>query len=136
MSTCIVKSGRQLRVLIFDTNIVFARQAGLWLTDLLGDAVTVEYAQNGSVLLRRMRDNTYDCILADPITAFDSDEVEHILHEYKKSAAIIVWSFMNPASGHNNKIEFQNMVQKPGGTAELPSEQLRTIVSEHIAAAV
>lgn len=135
MSSCIVKSGRQLRVLIFDTNVVFARQAGAWLVDLLGPAVTVEYAQNGSTLLRRMRDNVYDCVLADPITAFDSEEVESILHEYKKTAAIIVWSFMNPASGHNNKVEFQTMVQKPGGTAELPSEQLKTIVSEYIDAA-
>jgi hypothetical protein len=104
---------KPLSVLIFDTNVVFARRVGEFIeAHVLG--ARVSYAQNCAVLKGRLAKNWFDLILADPGTAFDpsvaSSLLEEVQHELK--TIVIVWTFMSSEARTSFTDKFKH-VAKP-----------------------
>lgn len=81
-----------MRVLIVDSNIVFAKQVGKFLHDHLKH-VEVEYATNVPILRRRLSKNHFDFIIADIISAFDTEALIKELENVQTPK--LVWAVMD-----------------------------------------
>ena len=82
-----------MQVLIVDSNIIFAKRVAKFLKENKKEEVNVEFAQNVPILQRRLRTNNYDYIIADVVSAFDSDGMTDALKTVQTPT--IVWSVTN-----------------------------------------
>ena len=81
-----------MRILIVDSNLVFARKVGEFLQRHLKEVI-VDYASNVPILRRRLRDpNAYDYIIADIFTAFDAKAMHEVLRTV--DTPMLVWSIL------------------------------------------
>ena len=81
-----------MRVLIVDSNIVFAKKVGSFLRGLI-EKIEIEYATNVPILQRRLRKNHFDFIIADVMSAFDADGMINTLRMVETPT--IVWAVVN-----------------------------------------
>ena len=80
-----------MRILIVDSNIVYAKKVGEFLEEHVKNG-TVDYAQNVPVLQRRLKAHRYDLIIADILAAFDAKAMQQILK--KVEIPMVVWSVL------------------------------------------
>jgi DNA-binding NtrC family response regulator len=99
-----------VRVLIVDSNTVFAKQVGKFLHDNLKQ-VEVEYASNVPILLRRLRHNNFDFIIVDIISAFDSEALIRELEHVKTPK--LVWAVMDSHREVLSAICNERILNKP-----------------------
>lgn len=81
-----------MRILIVDSNLVFAKKVGKFLKKNLRD-VEVEYATNVPIVRRRLKTNHFDCIIADVVSAFDAEAMTTVLKNVETPT--IVWAVMD-----------------------------------------
>jgi len=86
-----------MRILIFDTNRIYARQIGTILTGHIIDA-TIDYAFHPAVLQRRLKLNTYNILLVDMTACVDNDWISEILQTNSNGATVIIWSAIDEIS--------------------------------------
>lgn len=112
-----------MRVLVYDFNSDFAAQTAEFINDNIRNW-KADTASNLFILRKRLRDNTYDLVLADTLTSPMSSSVSSSLEQL--TCPVILWTCINQGallSSHSIK----NLVQKPTSPAEIPSK-LRTLV--------
>jgi len=80
-----------MHVLVVDSNVVFAKKVGEFITQHLKKA-DVDYATNVPVLRRRLKHNHYDFIIADIFTAFDAKAMQQVLRAVE--IPMVVWSVL------------------------------------------
>ncbi len=106
-----------MRILLFDLNLVFAKQVAKILDTHLKEA-QIDFAHNLMLLSHYIKDRKYDLILADTDTAIDSDMAIEILQNTE--ATVILWSVfdrrkkLRETSGTNIQ-----RVQKPSEPKEV-----------------
>lgn len=103
--------GKPISVLIFDTNTVFSRRIGEWLKEL-SHRFRVDYASNTFIMRRKLEQNKYDVLLADPITVCDAEEAEQVINDARSKTLVVLWSFMDD-SHDNNKTKLLHLAKKP-----------------------
>ena len=111
-----------MRILVFDLNLVFAKQVAKLLETHLRD-VTIDFANNQILLGHYLRENCYDLILADIDTAADSESAVELLRSI--GTLVVLWSVMDRRMKFRETESNLQMVHKP---AEL-KEVLRLIES-------
>lgn len=80
-----------MKILVVDSNRVFARKVGEFLTQNLKSA-EVKFASNVPILKQRLRDQKYDYIIADILTAFDAEAMRSTLEGL--DTPMLVWSVL------------------------------------------
>lgn len=81
-----------MKILIVDSNIVFAKKVGRFLKENLREVV-VRYATNVPILRRRLSMEIYDYIIADVVSAFDSEGMTEALKSTETPT--IVWAVLD-----------------------------------------
>jgi hypothetical protein len=81
-----------MHILVFDLNLVFARQVAKILNAHLKD-VQIDFANNLMLLGHNLREYTYDLILADTDTAVDCDMATQLLQSVE--TPVILWSVLD-----------------------------------------
>jgi DNA-binding NarL/FixJ family response regulator len=91
-----------MRILIIDSNLVFAKKVGEFLMEHVKNA-NVFYATNVPILKRRLAKQEFDFILADVLTAFDADSLIKELHDVK--TPMVIWSVVDtPQDIHKSSV--------------------------------
>jgi DNA-binding NarL/FixJ family response regulator len=108
-----------MRILIFDSNRVFARCIGRLLERHLRHPV-VDYAYDPAVLRQRLADDVFDLVLAD-IETTDTDAATDALRGV--GSPVVLWSFIDRCAVHaltagNGSAGKANCLRKPS----LPEE--------------
>lgn len=80
-----------MNVLVFDTNVVYAKRVSSLLQNHLKD-VSVDLAHNTSVLQHRLSNNCYDLVIADVNSAMDTQMASDMLKKASRETPIVVWS--------------------------------------------
>lgn len=101
-----------MKVLIVDSNLVFAKEVGRFLQANLKQA-DVDYATNVPVLKRRLAVSGYDYIIADVTSAFDSDGMTEVLRA--TNIPTVIWSAMTESSELFDKFRPCKVISKPVG---------------------
>ena len=84
-----------MRILIIDSNLVFAKKVGEFLETHVRN-VAADYATTVPVLKRRLKTNTYDFIIADIVNAFDCEGLQEALENV--DVPMIIWSVLKRPS--------------------------------------
>jgi len=120
-----------MRILVVDSNRVFARKVGDFLEQHL-KKVEVDYATNVPILRRRLRVNDYDYIIADIFTAFDAKAMQEVLSDV--DTPMLVWSILKSPDRITNVFRDQlakRVLPKPdddaGIEAAVTSVMLQTV---------
>lgn len=111
------RGGDPMQILVIDSNLVFAKKVGDFLNQHL-KIPSVEYATNGPVLKRRLKDKKYDYIIADVFTAFDSEAMQSTLKHV--NTPMLVWSILkspDDLSGAFKDNLTKRIIQKPDDDA-------------------
>jgi CheY-like chemotaxis protein len=87
----VAREGESVRILIVDSNLVFAKKVGEFLREHVKNA-DVHYATNVPILKRRLAKQTFDFILADILTAFDADGLVRELGNVE--TPMVIWSVL------------------------------------------
>jgi len=114
-----------MKVLVFDPNVAFARQAVNFIVDNVRDA-SADLASNLFVLRKRLRDEEWDFVLADVAAA---GSMAAVLDELSRlNCPVIMWSALNGemASSADCPPKFQ-FSKKPKTPNEI-SVVIRTLV--------
>jgi len=110
-----------MRILIIDSNLVFAKKVGEFLEKHVRKA-EVDYATTVPVLRRRLKMNTYDFMIADIINAFDCEGLQEALQ--RVDVPMIVWSVLKrPSELHTSfyKKVSSRIFRKPQTEEDLQS---------------
>ena len=101
-----------MRILVVDSNVTFARKVSDFLSSKLSHA-DVDIASNVYIVRRRIRENTYDLIIADVVTTLDSDSIVEALG--KSQAPKLVWSMLTSGLKQTifNAVTCNKPCQKP-----------------------
>jgi len=105
-----------MRILVFDANISFAREAMNFIEDKVSGA-KAEMASNIFILRERLQSGEWDVILADVAAAMD---MEGVLKELDKAdCPVIVWSTLNDTLAQRKDVfhKFQ-LINKPKTTEQ------------------
>jgi hypothetical protein len=89
-----------MRILIIDSNLVFAKKVGEFLETHVRDAVA-DYATTVPILKLRLKTNTYDFLIADVVNAFDCEGLHEALEHVE--IPMIVWSVLKRPSELQNR---------------------------------
>lgn len=114
-----------MKVLVFDSNIDFARRAVEFLRENVRD-VTADLASNLFVLRMRLQEDTWDFVLAD-VTAvgFMSDVIDELK---SLQCPVVVWSTLTDSIYADKHIlEKFKLVRKPVTASEM-SRMFNTLV--------
>jgi hypothetical protein len=91
-----------MRILIIDSNLVFAKKIGEFLAEHVKSA-DISYATNVPILKRRLAKQEFDFILADVLTAFDADSLIRELRFV--DTPMVIWSVLEtPQDIHKSSI--------------------------------
>jgi len=99
-----------MRILVFDLNLVFAKQVAKLLENHLRD-VTIDFANNQILLSHYLRENCYDLILADIDTAADSESAVELLQSM--GTLVVLWSVLDRRLKFRETESNVQMVHKP-----------------------
>lgn len=123
-----------MRILIIDSNLVFAKKVGEFLEKHVRNAM-VDYATTVPVLRRRLKMNTYDFLIADIVNAFDCEGLQEALQSV--NVPMIVWSVVQrPSELHTRfyKKVASRIFKKPETEADL--ESIMSSVSSSVLPAI
>lgn len=98
-----------MRILIIDSNLVFAKKVGEFLETHVRNA-EADYATTVPVMRRRLKENKYDFIIADIINAFDVMGLHEALEDV--DVPMIVWSVLNRPSELQEKFHCRLYLNK------------------------
>jgi hypothetical protein len=114
-----------MRVLVFDSNVSFARQAVTFIAENVRDA-SADLASNLFVLRKRLREQDWDFVLADVAA---TGCMTAVLEELGRvQCPVILWSTLNgELSSHGECIEQFKLARKPKTPNEI-SSVIRTLV--------
>jgi hypothetical protein len=121
-----------MRILIFDTNVVFAHWVGKILQTHL-KSVELAYAHDQFVLLRRLEDKAgYDLVLADVEATHDSQDVLATLHQ--SGAEVVLWSNLKSCPVHAFDGKKIGCLLKPESAAgvALMADMVKQRSSDHL----
>ena len=83
-----------MRVLIYDSNLVFARRVSSVIHEHVHNA-EVDIAHNVPVLKRRLEENKYDIVLADVDVSVDGVLAKPYLQEARAAGtSVLLWTFL------------------------------------------
>lgn len=101
-----------MRVLVIDSNVVFAKKVRDFLCEHVRD-VSVDIADNLPVMRRRVQTSHYDFIIADILATFDSDSMLKELRELH--IPVVIWTVINNLNDVlNTHTDLRNMfIRKP-----------------------
>jgi hypothetical protein len=98
----VAKEGEPVRILIIDSNLVFAKKVGEFLRAHVKNA-DIHYATNVPILKRRLAKQEFDFILADVLTAFDADSLIKALKGVV--TPMVIWSVLEtPQDIHKSSV--------------------------------
>ena len=80
-----------MRILVVDSNLMFAKKVGRFLEANVKDAC-VEYAINVPILKSRLEKCKYDFVIADLLSAFDSEAMSDTLKDVE--VPVVIWSVL------------------------------------------
>lgn len=86
-----------MNVLVFDSNVVYAKQVACTMGEHLKDAA-VYLAHNTAVLQHRLSQRHYDLVVADISSTMDCEVAAGMLKEASKDTPIVVWSDVSTLS--------------------------------------
>jgi len=114
-----------MKVLVFDSNIDFARRAVEFLRENVRD-VTADLASNLFVLRKRLQEDTWDFVLADVTAAgFMGDVIDELK---SLQCPVVVWSTLTDSIYADKHIlEKFKLVRKPVTAGEM-SRMFSTLV--------
>jgi DNA-binding NtrC family response regulator len=82
--------GDRRRVLIYDSNVDFARTIAKFIMENFNDC-DADIGSNKYILDKRLRDHNYDLIIVEAIAIQDADEVIETLNE-RVTCPVILWT--------------------------------------------
>ena len=90
-----------MNILVFDSNVVYAKQVCLALKKYVKDA-SVDMAHNTAVLQHRLKTNCYELVIADVNSAMDTKTAADMLKAASKETPIVVWSAFGGGNAHDS----------------------------------
>jgi hypothetical protein len=114
-----------MKVLVFDPNVAFARQAVDFIGENVRDA-SAALASNLFILRKRLRDEEWDFVLADVAAA---GSMAAVLNELSQlSCPVIMWSTLNGELTSNSDCSVKFKFSKKPRTMGEISSVIRTLV--------
>lgn len=114
-----------MRILVVDSNIVYAKKVKDWLIENVKD-MQVDIAWNAQVMHKRLSDKKYDLIIADIISTFDSKTVSEELQ--KVTIPQIIWAVIQNGNALKDILD-KKIIHKPSCDAEF-TQALAEIVPQ------